>query len=465
MKRQQEQQAPNYHNPTPPHALGPHPPQPSYPFGHGPAFAFAAQVHCIYPGCYKSTHPGSKFCSRSHRDIYNYSYNDGVDHGGGGGGGDFGHTPGLPAASYHRNYNKHLPGICNIKGCPRPVHPGSDYCSRTHLEQGKTDPSKNVTDFPVPRHSGGDSVPRDSGSDSVPRDSGGGDSSVDVFKENVCFRKGCTRPVATFDTGHKRMYCGKECVDRVRGGEPEKNLPTGSKPKIMRMDKDHPDAIVIAKQFQKQWKKSNNPVPKITTICRIINPPDVHQRFQAHRKNVIDTAPALFNEFASPGNCVRRWHGTRMTCKLGEAGHLNTCSDSNCIVCKILNVGFDMKYCKDKERYGKGLYFSGTSGKSNDYCHNSGCLLLCNVVAGRAFPAKDEWWEPRRKESIGYDSVVGQTGEKGGVLNYDEITTYSNDSAMPLYLVKYEWHKSQAGVCNPCKGKCWKPGPGRDATK
>ena len=91
-------------------------------------------------------------------------------------------------------------------------------------------------------------------------------------------------------------------------------------------------------------------------------------------------------------------------------------------------------------RYGRGLYFSATSGKSNDYATGSErlrhgrlwrTLFLAKVAAGTAFRTTEAELDITRPPD-GYDSVVGNVGPN---LNYDELVVYKEAAALPEFLV------------------------------
>jgi hypothetical protein len=112
----------------------------------------------------------------------------------------------------------------------------------------------------------------------------------------------------------------------------------------------------------------------------------------------------------SAGNENRRWHGTRRACNLGDKGHTQFCSSATCSLCSIIRNSFDLSLFGKKtgwgryvpsvirtspgsnqmitRRFGKGLYTSSTSSKSNDYSHNDckshlKAILLNKVVVGK----------------------------------------------------------------------------------
>ncbi|CAB1113588.1 unnamed protein product [Ectocarpus sp. CCAP 1310/34] len=74
------------------------------------------------------------------------------------------------------------------------------------------------------------------------------------------------------------------------------------------------------------------------------------------------------------------------------------CSSQTCVACNICMVGFKLVGTTQKPyaRYGRGLYFSSVSGKSNDYADGSEqvtettcpCRLTCTMVTGRTQPLR-----------------------------------------------------------------------------
>ena len=109
--------------------------------------------------------------------------------------------------------------------------------------------------------------------------------------------------------------------------------------------------------------------------------------------------------------------------------------------------------------FGKGLYTSSTSSKSDDYASNSGktsssnkAILLNKVVVGKGYKVTENA-TTMTAPPPGYDSV-SQTSqqrepqilipsfkvlaEKGGKLNHDELVIYDNDAIRPSFIVLYE---------------------------
>jgi len=90
-------------------------------------------------------------------------------------------------------------------------------------------------------------------------------------------------------------------------------------------------------------------------------------------------------------------------------------------------------------RFGKGIYTSSTSSKSNDYSQNDcksplKAILLNKVIVGKGCKLTHDN-TTLTAPPAGYDSVLA---EKGGTLNYDELVVYTEDAIRPSFLVMYE---------------------------
>eukprot|EP00903_Cladosiphon_okamuranus_P012319 g11551.t1 len=108
-------------------------------------------------------------------------------------------------------------------------------------------------------------------------------------------------------------------------------------------------------------------------------------------------------------------------------------------------VGFKLVGTAQKSyaRYGRGLYFSSVSGKSNDYAGGSEqsrggvryrTMFLCNVAVGKAKVTEAVDLPDDQCPGQGFDSVVGN---KGANLNYDETVVYDETAAIPSYMIVY----------------------------
>eukprot|EP01091_Cochliopodium_minus_P004550 TRINITY_DN1443_c0_g1_i1.p1 TRINITY_DN1443_c0_g1~~TRINITY_DN1443_c0_g1_i1.p1 ORF type:complete len:492 (+),score=101.08 TRINITY_DN1443_c0_g1_i1:210-1478(+) len=204
----------------------------------------------------------------------------------------------------------------------------------------------------------------------------------------------------------------------------------------------------IENQFYSKWLHNNKPKPKkILSILKVIVSGTLEQTHEDYKKKVINNNPnlKLFNK-ATPGNTVRRFHGTQLACKLHLTESL--CSNTNCLMCSICEKGFLLKYSGTGplksnnigQRFGDGIYFTSCSSKAHDYSSNTEqylgvgvrALLLCYVVVGNGEKRTQDDKSPPKH---GYDSILG---EVGGNLNYDEVTVFHEGSGLPAYVLIYQ---------------------------
>lgn len=196
-------------------------------------------------------------------------------------------------------------------------------------------------------------------------------------------------------------------------------------------------------RFLEHWGK-DEPGARVERIFRITPSPllcEEHERYALH-----------------VGNRRERFHGTGAKCDFGIDQKSQPCSDAGCALCSISARGFRLDRngtgpnfrrvnfsTASGLRYGPGLYFSATSGKSHEYAGGSErirhgrrwrSMFLASVAAGRAHLAYEDSLDIDRPPA-GCDSVVGETRAKGGSLNYDELVVYTERAALPQYLIVY----------------------------
>ena len=150
------------------------------------------------------------------------------------------------------------------------------------------------------------------------------------------------------------------------------------------------------------------------------------------------------------------------------------CDSASCRVCSICSGSFDIGRAGSGRltstagggvlRYGRGVYFSSVSSKSDDYSGGGvasavsepGALrsmFMCKVAAGRTFRAPSDSMEEAAALATmaqhGCHSILGEpaSGGEGAVatnggglfrnLNYDELVVYNETAAIPSYLIVY----------------------------
>ncbi|CAM9891375.1 unnamed protein product, partial [Hapterophycus canaliculatus] len=146
------------------------------------------------------------------------------------------------------------------------------------------------------------------------------------------------------------------------------------------------------------------------------------------------------------GPTVRRFHGTSCGSNCDSVLRLMgaaPCREDTCNICSICQHGF--KIGTESRRYGKGVYFSSESKKANAYAFGtekvrSGdgkalrCIIVADVAVGRAYTTRGTGFDHSAYPPPGYDAVIGEVGEG---LTSDELVVYSEEAALPSYLVVY----------------------------
>lgn len=270
-------------------------------------------------------------------------------------------------------------GQCQAAGCTNPAHPTGDYCSLAHK----------------------------------------------TMSENVCLM--CT----TAPKMANSHFCSQTCIDDAE----QKG------PMILEVPVGHSTFKSVGDQFKASWRHVGSTCPTVRRVYKIIMPPGKLASYEAYR-TAVENKGQFVAQGRSAGNENRRWHGTRRTCNLGDKGHTQFCASTSCSLCSIIRNSFDISLWGKKTgwgRFGKGIYTSSTSSKSNDYSHNDcksnlKAILLNKVVVGKGCKMLQDSTSLTAPPS-GFDSVLA---EKGGSLNYDELVVYHNDSIRPSFLVMYD---------------------------
>lgn len=201
------------------------------------------------------------------------------------------------------------------------------------------------------------------------------------------------------------------------------------------LTKESPERAGVIEQFGNAWRKPGA-VPRVERVYAVRPPPALSERFARHARAV--------------GNIRRRFHGTGAECDFAVDLNRAPCTSASCALCSILGCGFRLAHAgtgpnagnRATLRYGRGLYFSSTSGKSNDYAMRSErirsnrrwrTMFVASVAAGRAYRTEEGELDVS-KAPDGYDSIVGEVGAN---LNYDELVVYNEAAALPEFLIVY----------------------------
>jgi hypothetical protein len=411
-----------------------------------------AAALCALPSCNRTRHRDAStgivhdFCGRTHAEEYARRN---------------GQTLQPPHGICH---------VCKLPGCAEQVYYDEsngrvhDFCCKSHADQAIAD----ALHPPSQR----------------PNQQGGRLSAAEQ-----CALPGCTAPkFQEPDTGELRDYCGRTHARLAseRGlqpppaalGEPAHfgvtwkgrgahfncaNNCNGAVCGLCEQDYElatltnaHPKYEQIKRQFTASWDmRSAGPTPTVQRVLQVRNPAHVFERFEAYKEALARAGRPVAEE--------RRFHATSMRCAFGIDQGQRPCEDASCAVCSIAQTSFKLEHAGGGAlfanlgflRYGRGLYFSKTSSKSHSYGGQSQrerhgevlrCMFLCKVALGRALRTAEDRLEDDRVDDLlrargrggEYDSVVGLTTAEGGKLNYEESVVYSEEAALPSYLVVYK---------------------------
>ncbi|KAF5370433.1 hypothetical protein D9615_009748 [Tricholomella constricta] len=272
-------------------------------------------------------------------------------------------------------------GMCHVAGCPKQAFKKSNgssanYCGQTHRKLGET---------------------------------------ICLFCR--------ARPRFGVDSN----FCGKTCMNNAYAGGPM----------LLEVLKGDDIYESVADQFRTSWRHSNKQCPPVRHVYKIIMSNSSMASYKAYRAQV-----DARGRFPTKGNENRRWHGTRRKCNLGDNGLTTLCTLPDCPMCCIIKTSFSLaKFASNTSwgRFGRGIYASATSSKSDDYSKSASHsrltgMFLSKVVVGRGFKTLVDLPLLTAPPPT-FDSVLAETGIS---LNHDEVVVYREDAIRPSFLVIYE---------------------------
>ncbi|KAG8809437.1 hypothetical protein FRC19_005218 [Serendipita sp. 401] len=232
---------------------------------------------------------------------------------------------------------------------------------------------------------------------------------------------------STVDSAPGSVFCGADCVLQARARAPA----------LMALPHGHYMFRTIADLFTQTWQHPTSR-PTIQYIYVIVSTEEYDRMYRAYRAGV-ESVGNFLSQGLNEGNEQFRWHGTTRECRVGDPGNPSLCTSTSCSMCSIIRYSFDIERFGPRwGRFGKGIYTSAVSSKSNDYqktlqATDWSSLLLNNVVIGNGYHIQsnsDTLLQPPSE----YDSISGLPGQ---ALNYEETVVYRNDAIRPAYLVIY----------------------------
>lgn len=260
-----------------------------------------------------------------------------------------------------------------------------------------------------------------------------------------CGLPGCVRPRAHFDfctPEHQRKAAMRGLLPTQSAGEERVFLGASGDFAVALLTNQAAERATVIEQFRHAWRKPT-PCPRVERVYAVRPSPQLTERHERYA--------------AAVGNSRRRFHGTGAQCDFGIDDRCAPCASADCALCGILSRGFALRTVGSGPnaaigrasfgtasglRYGRGLYFSSTSGKSNDYAAGSErvrgrgrrwrTLFCARVAAGRAYCTDAAEIDLPDRPPDGFDSVVGEVGAH---LNYDELVVYNEAAALPEFLL------------------------------
>ncbi|EED81023.1 predicted protein [Postia placenta Mad-698-R] len=132
----------------------------------------------------------------------------------------------------------------------------------------------------------------------------------------------------------------------------------------------------ILRSKRNSWKSGGTPCPEVKKVYKIVQRPMYATNYKTYQHLPIVRSRV--------GNELRRWHGTKRECTIGNGGNATPCTSRTCSLCYIL------RSTVDAAQYPGGLiHSSSTSDKSDQYSDSpnqypSKAMLLTKVAAGKS---------------------------------------------------------------------------------
>ncbi|KAG8963967.1 hypothetical protein FRC03_002398 [Tulasnella sp. 419] len=234
----------------------------------------------------------------------------------------------------------------------------------------------------------------------------------------------------------EHQYCGEECQEGL----------TKRAPCLLRLGHFDPQYKSAADMLRNSWNGFKSPPPELVYVYKVIFPESLWKRHTDYRDQ-LEKRHNFQSRDLAPGNELRRWHGTRRNCTLGDdPAALEFCSSASCCLCGILQHSFDRGWAGRapkrpcKGRLGKGIYTSFSASKANEYSASPSntplkALILATIAAGNTYDVTTRV-QNLEKPPDGFDSVFGIV-EQGSEYEDDEVAVFDNDAIRPIFVVIY----------------------------
>jgi hypothetical protein len=325
---------------------------------------------------------------------------------------------------------------CALAGCDRPAWIGNGithaYCGRSHAQEALKEQGKEL---PAP-HGSCHTCALAGCAEAVSVESNGrvhefccrmhaqeamdGGTHPRPNEKRAAVAMQCSYPDCASERfvdvqGHTHDYCGRSHAfeAKEKGMAPISTALMGLVSRVWRgreeqvpytlsvLTEDNPKFGSVAAQFEQAWKHPGTK-PIVVRVLQVRNPQPLFDRYVSH-------AAFLGQRTQGKSTEERRFHGTTMapSCSFGIEVDQAPCKEADCAVCSICASAFDLirsgtgpnataatvaTLPSGGLRYGRGLYFSKVSSKSNDYAektereqrpHKLRLMFMCKVSLGQ----------------------------------------------------------------------------------
>ncbi|AEC08289.1 putative transcription factor C2H2 family [Arabidopsis thaliana] len=204
--------------------------------------------------------------------------------------------------------------------------------------------------------------------------------------------------------------------------------------------------------FKSGWPEQGNyKSPVINRILKIHNSSKILTRFEEYREFVKAKAARSNGggrrwddeRCVADGNELLRFYCSTFMCDLGQNGKSNLCGHQYCSICGIIGSGFSPKL--------DGIATLATGWRGHvavpeeveeefGFMNVKRAMLVCRVVAGRVGCDLIDDDDVDKSDGGGYDSLVGQSGNKSGALlriDDDELLVFNPRAVLPCFVIVY----------------------------
>ncbi|GMI65826.1 hypothetical protein HRI_000251900 [Hibiscus trionum] len=176
---------------------------------------------------------------------------------------------------------------------------------------------------------------------------------------------------------------------------------------------------------------------KIEKILKINHNIGVLKRFEEYRQIVKSKSANIFQRLAVDGNELLRFHGTIVTCSLGNNGLSRICNKKSCGVCRMIGlVGSTGKESVALSNDSRRAHWKVTKECSvTDTICTRKAIVVCRVIAGRVARCRGRGFGLVEGREGGFDSVVSLA--KDPMEGSEELIALNARAVLPCFVILY----------------------------